>query len=343
MQEQSNQLPPEFDHLRDSEFPEVIIPESHDRTDSENSPRRAIRSTLGTTYAKALLGLAGVVFIALIAKQLIQTKKPSVTEHYQALEQLDSDTKTVVPQQNELTGPGDKPIEAQGSAETPADATKPSIQQYEMAQADIKADAVTELKQPDASSLEERVNQRLGLVETAIQKLLAANEGHAQSIELLRNEQAQLMLKMQSNDNALADMRGKIESLQTRVTQPKPVSTNTVAATPKQVGSALPTPKQREPGKTGNITTTTQVPKTLELAPALPVPTKPRAQLPEGLRLVSLKNLNGKNTAVIRIGGAFSPMLFEGQSWNGIQILNARVHERAAQVMYQGDEFGLVL
>lgn len=331
MQEQSNQLPPEFDHLRDSEFPEVIIPESHDRTDSENSPRRAIRSTLGTTYAKALLGLAGVVFIALIAKQLIQTKKPSVTEHYQALEQLDSDTKTVVPQQNQLTGPGDKPIEAQGSAETLADAIKPSIQQYEMAQADIKPDAVTELKQPDASSLEERVNQRLGLVETAIQKLLAANEGHAQSIELLRNEQAQLMLKMQSNDNALADMRGKIESLQTRVTQPK------------QVGSALPTPKQREPGKTGNITTTTQAPKKIELAPALPVPTKPRAQLPEGLRLVSLKNLNGKNTAVIRIGGAFSPMLFEGQSWNGIQILNARVHERAAQVMYQGDEFGLVL
>lgn len=331
MQEQSNQLPPEFDHLRDSEFPEVIIPESHDRTDSENSPRRAIRSTLGTTYVKALLGLAGVVFIAVIAKQLIQAKKPSITEHYQALEQLDSDTKTVVPQQNELTGSGDKPIDAQGSAETPADATKPSIQQYEMAQADIKADAVTELKQPDASSLEERVNQRLGLVETAIQKLLAANEGHAQSIELLRNEQAQLMLKMQSNDNALADMRGKIESLQTRVTQPK------------QVGSALPTPKQREPRKTGNITTTTQAPKTIELAPALPVPTKPRAQLPEGLRLVSLKNLNGKNTAVIRIGGAFSPMLFEGQSWNGIQILNARVHERAAQVMYQGDEFGLVL
>jgi hypothetical protein len=200
-----------------------------------------------------------------------------------------------------------------------------------MAQADIKADAVTELKQPDASSLEERINQRLGLVETAIQKLLAANEGHAQSIELLRNEQAQLMLKMQSNDNALADMRGKIESLQTRVTQPK------------QVGSALPTPKQREPRKTGNTTTTTHAPKTIELAPALPVPTKPRAQLPEGLRLVSLKNLNGKNTAVIRIGGAFSPMLFEGQSWNGIQILNARVHERAAQVMYQGDEFGLVL
>lgn len=331
MQEQSNQLPPEFDHLRDSEFPEVIIPESHDKTDSEYSPRRAIRSTLGTTYAKALLGLAGVVFIALIAKQLIQTKKPSVTEHYQALEQLDSDTKTVVPQQNELTGSGDKPIDAQGSAETPADATKPSIQQYEMAQADIKADAVTELKQPDASSLEERVNQRLGLVETAIQKLLAANEGHAQSIELLRNEQAQLMLKMQSNDIALADMRGKIESLQTRVTQPK------------QVVSALPTPKQREPRKTGNITTTTYAPKTIELAPALPVPTKPRAQLPEGLRLVSLKNLNGKNTAVIRIGGAFSPMLFEGQSWNGIQILNARVHERAAQVMYQGDEFGLVL
>ncbi len=331
MQEQSNQLPPEFDHLRDSEFPEVIIPESHDRNDSENSPRRAIRSTLGTTYAKALLGLAGLVFIALIAKQLIQTKKPSVTEYYQALEQLDSDGKTAVPQKNESTGPGDKPIEAQRSAENPAEATKPSIQQYEMAQADTKPDAVTELKQPDGSSLEERINQRLGLVETAIQKLLAANEGHAQSIELLRNEQAQLMLKMQSNDNALADMRGKIESLQTRVTQPK------------QVGSALPTPKQREPRKTGNITTTTQAPKTIELAPALPVPTKPRAQLPEGLRLVSLKNLNGKNTAVIRIGGAFSPMLFEGQSWNGIQILNARVHERAAQVMYQGDEFGLVL
>ena len=36
-------------------------------------------------------------------------------------------------------------------------------------------------------------------------------------------------------------------------------------------------------------------------------------------------------------------MLFEGQSWNGIQILTASVHERAAQVMYQGDEFGLVL
>lgn len=343
MHETSNQLPPEFDHLRDGEFPDVIIPESSERNDPEKPPRTAIKSTLGKTYAKALLGLAGVVFIALIAKQLIQTKKPSVTEHYQALEQLDSDGKTVVPQKNESTGPGDKPIEALRSAETPAGATKPSIQQYEMAQADTKPDAVTELKQPDASSLEERVNQRLGLVETAVQKLLAANEGHAQSIELLRNEQAQLMLKMQSNDNALADMRGKIESLQTRVTQPKPVSTNTVAATPKQVGSALPTPKQREPRKTANITTTTQAPKKIELAPALPVSNKPKAQLPEGLRLVSLKNLNGKNTAVIRIGGAFSPMLFEGQSWNGIQILNARVHERAAQVMYQGDEFGLVL
>ena len=259
MQEQSNQLPPEFDHLRDSEFLEVIIPESSHAKDSDPAPGRNI---LGLTYAKALIGLAAVVVIVLMAKQLIKPSKQSVSEHYQALEQLDSDPK--LEKSKPVESVESKEAIAQTVAAT-APETQPSLQHYEMAQADTKREHAAELNQANESSIEMRINQRLGLVEEAVQKLLVANEAHAQSIDMLRNEQAQLMLKMQSNDNALADMRGKIETMQTRIAQPKPAkvitgntvitanTANTANTAQGQMGQNQPKSKSRDTQKLNRI------------------------------------------------------------------------------------------
>lgn len=331
MREESNQLPPEFDHLRDDEFPDVIAPESPGRA-ADESPLQADRHPkTDKSWLYIAGGLAAVVVMVLVAKQFIRTDTKTVAEHYQALEKIDMDVK---PQVKESTGQS----KLNGDPSNQPESLKPSIQQYEMAQADTKRDEMAELKQ----AAESNVDQRLSLVEDAVKKLLMANEGHAQSIELLRNEQAQLMLKMQSNDTALADLRGRVESLHNKVSPPKKSNSNGNQTPSNSISGAN---KERENSKATKKATklvgSTQSAKPIEVVTL--TPPKPRTQLPASVRLVSLKNLNGKNTAVIRIGGDFSPMLFEGQTWNGIQILSARVYERSARVMYQGDEFGLVL
>lgn len=326
MHDASNQLPPEFDHLRDDEFPDVIIPESSYKDDTEVSRRQKIKGALGLTLSKSLLGLAGLVLVVLVAKQFIHPSTQSVGDHYQALEQLDADTK---PQVSQSTNKQPKPEE---DANLQTEAAHPSLQPYEMAQADIKREAANEFTQDAELQKDERINQRLSLVEDAVQKILISNEAHEQSIELLRNEQAQLMVKMHGNETALADMKNRVEVMQTKLSAPKVRAKNdsmhviqTDKNTPELVKTRLSAPAVAPPSV------------------EVKAPIKSRVQLPVNLRLVSVKNMNGKNTAVLRIGGEFSPMLFEGQTWMGIQILNASVNERSAQVRYQGDEFGLLL
>jgi|GEM_PF-6051924 len=331
----SNQLPPEFDHLRDSVFPDVtgeavVAVESNEIASPWVEEKMVHRSVKPD---KSLLYIGGAVVAAVVlvlaAKIVINGSSQPVQRQYHELEQIDTAAKSAA---QAVSNP-------EPTVDRPTTEMKPAIQAYEMAAADKKVgiDASVNL---DARS-NEQLDKRLELVEDAVQKLLSMNETHAQSIEQLRAEQAQLRVKMHSNDESLAEMAKRIDSRQAKLAAPKQPLRKITVSDNAPVVSSFDEKKAVQKTRAKKLELSAAL-KPIEI-PVSPVPPRPKAQLPEGIRLVSIKSLSGKNAAVLRVGGNFSPMLYEGQSWQGIQILNASVQERTTHILYQGDEFGLVL
>lgn len=200
-------------------------------------------------------------------------------------------------------------ISALGSKQQSATQSQAKTEMIDTAKAQLTETSINKLIDESTKKVEPNHDTRLSSVEQALASL---QEGQAKQLELL----GELKSLSEALKNQVANHESAIEQLNKRIepilTEKRPVviqrdanSFSEVRKKPRKVIAPEPKPI------------------------AVPVPFPP-------VRLVSIKNFNGKSGITLSVNGEQSGLVLVGQIWRGFMVISADSSQRVATIARDG-------
>jgi hypothetical protein len=185
----------------------------------------------------------------------------------------------------------------------------------------------------------QKIEERMAAIESRVSELKNQHDQHVTQYESLKQTQQTLSEAVEKNAQSTAALQSRIDSIQSKLgrinAKPKTESTGLAAQTSNNKTATANTDKKR---------TAQALPSKVVEIPAVVPATRPvKPALQDNIRLVSLKQLQGRATVVMRIGGEFSPMLQPGQVWRSYRIIAVSLPERSVVVAVGEHDYALYL